>query len=317
MKRSQKDKPTRLTVHNDNKAQRKKGQGTHEVHLVDTIEYQQLIERTYELLKQGMSANEIQVTLVVEGHEEVEGDSAFRDLLARAFKFAAIELHKDREYTFQLHMDRYEKIYEQSMVMEDTWHRPLDKRKDWKLITMKYVNAINALKNKENLLGLHDKKLVLEFNENKAVVLEKKKNTGNGDKLAGYDINKLTLEEKIELLSLIQEARTVPIEGIQRVVVKQIKIEINPDTGERVKSVKETKIDNTIDVEFEEMPNKIVDKFIDTTPPEVVEEESGVIVHDSRPKVEGKELRDVTQQIQNNSLEQLRARLAKNKDKKA
>lgn len=305
-------KMTRLSVHNDDKSTRKKGQGAKSILKEDTIEFQQKIERVYELLKEGMRGDEIHATLCVEG-EDI-GKQAFLELQRHAWKYAEVELHKDREYTFQLHMDRYEKIYQQSMIIEDTWHRPLDKKKDWRLITMKYINALKALVSKENLLGLHDKSLVVEFNDMKAVVATKPENRG-AEGIPGYDLTQLTLEEQIELLGYIKDARTVPIEGIQRVIVRKTVIEINPTTGEKNKYTDEKKIDNvqTYDIEYEEMPKNVVEKFQEIHPEEEVEEQSGIIVEDSRPKTEGRELSQITDSIKNNLL----AKLQKNKKKKS
>lgn len=243
-------------------------QGGTEVLNVDTPAYQDQVQQVYELLMQGISTEEIYAMLLMD-HDDM-GRDYFKILCRHAYTIAENNLHKDREYVFQLHMDRYEKMYEQSLIMTNFWGVPLDKKKDWKIIVARYGNAIRALKAKEDLLGLHDKSVVIEFNDGQATVLEPENNRGK-DGIPGYNIDNLSLEEKVEMLQLIQQSRTVPIEGIQRVVVKSIKIEINPQTGERVEIRNTQNIDKveTHDISFEEMPEDVVSKFEKIPDPEM------------------------------------------------
>jgi len=245
---------------------RKKGQGSHEVHKTDTVEYQDKVKEIYQYIKEGLRSNEIYAMLLVEDDRMTE--SKFIELLKHAHTYAHNELHKDREYMFMLHMARYEEIFSKCMIMEDSWHRPLDKKKDWHIMTAKYAGAIQALNNKEDLLGLHDKSVVIEFNDQKATVLEVEEKRG-AEGVIGYDLDKLTLEEQVEMLELIKECRTVPIEGIQRVVVKKTVVEIDVN-GERNQLTSVQNIDKveTKDITFEEMPPDVVSKFkhIDENP---------------------------------------------------
>lgn len=234
----------------------------HEVHVNDTPKYYALAERVYNLIKDGLRSNEIFASLCVEDADMTE--TKFMKLLADSYKFFENSILKDREYTFQMHMSRYEDIYQKCMRMEGFWHEmELDKKnpKDINQIMTKYMQAIKALQYKEDLLGLHDKKVVLEFNDSHATIIRNERDVYRG--VPGYNLDNLSLDEKVELLNLIKESRTVPIEGIQRVIIKQRKIEIDLESGNRkvVEDIK--KIDNTEikDIEYEEMPPNVVSKF--------------------------------------------------------
>lgn len=253
--------------------------------LIDKPEYQALVERIYYLLRDGLRSNEIFATLSVE--DDAMTETKFMDLLSYAYIFAENAMLKDRELMFQTHMSRYEDIYEKSMSMQGFYRSiTLDKKnpKDISQIMTKYAQALAALKHKEELLGLHDKKVIIEFSGERALVIENDETRGN-DGVPGYNMDNLSLDEKIELLSLIKEIRTIPIEGIQRVVVKKTKIEIDLISGDRrlVQEVRNVDKVETHDVTYEDMPPDVVSKFNNTEQKEPVPEVNPNFI-DSRPK---------------------------------
>ena len=295
----------RKTILNDKP--RKKGQGTHRVHLIDTPEYQAKVERIYEYIKQGMRSNEIYAMMIVEDEKLTE--KGFLELLRNAYIFAENALHKDRDYVFQLHMERYEQVYEKNMVMVNSWNQPLDRKRDWAIMCAKYINALNALVSKEKLLGLHDKSVSLEFNQQEAVLNQEQTDRGS---IPGYDIEKLSLEEQKQLLALIKEARTVPIEGVQRVTIKKTVIEINTETGDR--NVNDEV--ETIDIGFEDMPAPVVHKFENIPDPEdEPQPEMGPIVIDNVPKVTPKEADDVKETINKQMLDKFKEKLREKRNR--
>lgn len=248
----------RLSVLNQDMNTRAASAGQ-QVRKIDTVEYQEQVASIYEYLKQGMASNELFAMLMMKDPEMSE--FKFTELLTYAYRYAETQLQKDRDYVFQLHMARYEKMYEQSIVMVDQYGRELDPKpgsKDWIYAVTRYGHALKALKSKEELIGLHDKSVVLEFNDQKAIVLQQEGLDGG---LPGYDLEQLEVDEMVELLDLIKQARTIPIEGIQRVTIKTLKIEINPQTGDRNAQQQVQKIDDVIDIKFEEMPEPVVQKF--------------------------------------------------------
>lgn len=310
------DKDTRLTFVNDGIKRHEKGR---QIQKRDTTEYQQLVDRVYEHIREGMRSNEIFATLLVE--DDTLTDVKFSQILKDAYELAEVSLQKDREYTFQLHMERYEKMYEEAIKMTNSWGQPLDPKKDWAVINARYIAALKQLEAKERLIGLHDKSLILELTEQRATVLEKEE-TRSGH-ILGYDLDKLTLEEQIELLQYIKDCRTVPVEGIQRVVIKKTVIEINTDTGERnvnyvSKNINEVNKVKIQDIEFEEMPDNVIDKFqaIEDVKEEEEIDNGSIHVEDlTNGLLEGeqKQGEDVVKSVQLNAVEQLKKKLKESK----
>lgn len=276
-------------------------------------EYKAKVQRAYELILQGMRTEEVHAHMLVDWNEEMSV-GFFKDLMAEAFRLAEIGLHKDREYTFQLHMERYEKLFEESMKMTNSWGQPLDKKKDWRIIVMKYISAMRALEAKEHLIGLHDKSMVFEFTDQRAVVIEKEDNRGTYA-VPGFKLDILSVEEQVELLGYIRQARITPIEGIQRIVVKQKKIEISITEGTRTESVLTRNIDQidtyVKDITFEEMPENVVKKF-NNIPDVVVEQDPGtVLVEDLTDGKKGKTPDEIIDSIKTSALEKLKKKLGK------
>lgn len=287
-------------------------QGGHGVSKIETREYQVLIERTYQYLKEGIRAEEIFKTFCIEDVEMTE--PKFIQILTYAYEFGENELHKDREYIFQLHMQRYEDLYRESLIMHDSYHRPLDPSKHTPIMARKYMTAIKALKSKEDLLGLHDKTVVLEFNDNKAIIVEQETLRGGSNVIEGYEPDKLSNEDLLKLLTLIKKARTVPIEGVQRVSIRQTKVEISinnePITTQVTTQI--DKLDKTV-VQFEEMPSNVVGKFTDITKVEEDEVIEQINIVDDIPKEikekRGEIIEDVKEKLKQKALEQLKQRL--------
>lgn len=291
---------------------RKTGQGTKKFHQIDSPAYQKKVEEVYQYILQGLRSNEIYAMLLSDDNSLTE--QKFNKLLQYAYQYAQNTLHKDREYVFELHMDRYEDLYSKSMNMINEWYNtPLDPKKDWHIIVSRYTNAMKALKAKEDLIGLHDKSMVIEFNDGKAVVVEQDKEDKS---LAQFDLDKLSDEEQIELLNLLKESRTIPIEGIQRVTIKKTVIEINTDTLQREQRQETINIDHVEVKEFEDMPEDVVSHFENQLPvEEVPEPEEGIIVKDSIPKgVKKKSFNEIQENLKATALEEFKKRLAERRN---
>lgn len=291
-----------------NRFQRKKGQGTHSVHQIDTVYYQDKIKFIYQKLKEGVRSNEIFALMLIQ--EPDLGETRFLKLLKYAYKYFEQQLHKDREYTFALHMDRYEDIFNKCIQFEDMWGVPLDPKKDWHVISNRLQNALKALKSKEELLGLHDKSMVIEFNDNQAVIIEEKTESS---KIPGYDIEQLSIEETKELLQLIQECRTTPLDGVQRVIVKTTKIEIT--TGNLAQVTQATDNIVTKDIEFEEMPEDIISKIQNITPPEVDPDlkDGPVVINQTGDDKGHNKTEDITKKLKESMLDAFKEKLKQQK----
>src|SRR4051812_26658550 len=95
---------TRRSVLNDEMRKKTGNKGQPAVHKRDTVEYQQKVERVYDYIKQGFASNEIYATLLSEDNDL--GEDSFMELMKDAYYFAETSLQKDREFVFQLHMER-------------------------------------------------------------------------------------------------------------------------------------------------------------------------------------------------------------------
>lgn len=289
------------TPYND----RLKEPGEQDVELLvaDDPEYQKQVRQVCDLIMEGQRSNDIFVQMLIEDNSLTE--YKFMQLQKHAYVLAENELHKDREYVFQLHMERYEDLYEKNMQMVDSWLRPLDPKKDWHIMQAKYACALKALRSKEELLGLHDKSISIELNQFKATVSEPKQLRGG---IPGYDISKLSMEEKKELLEIIKESRTIPIEGIHRVVIKKTVIDIDGDVVIRKQE------EEIQDVEYEEMPEDVVSRIQDITPKEEEEEEHvSPIVIDNTSDKKPKNEKQLKESVNNKLLESFKQKLKKNR----
>jgi hypothetical protein len=297
----------KLSALNAVPAPRKTGQGSHAVRLIDTPKYQEIVKRVYDYLIDGMRSNEIYAMLCVEDPHMTE--PKFVDILQHAYQYAELALHKDREYVFQLHMERYEKLYSDCLQMVNMWGQPLDPIKDWHIMTVKYATAISALTNKEKLLGLHDKSVTIELNEKEIEIKQPEETRGN--QLPGIDMTRLTTDEKVELLHLLQESRITPLEGVQKVIVKQTKIEINTETGDRsvIQRIGERNIE---DIMYEELPDNVVDKMkLEPRPEEEASLDTSPAVADEVGEKRGVELKDIHEKIKTNLLSDFKNALKK------
>lgn len=202
----------------------------------------------YERLLEGYSRKELHSHIIF-NYPELKSARSRENAIHDAYKYAEIEAFKDKEYTFHTHIDRYDKMYKESMVMENQYGVPLDPVEDWQIMVAKYSNALKSLKMKEQLLGLHDKNVSIEINNRVATVLTTTETRGA---MGGYDFSKLELAEKIELLKLIKMVRK-PLDGVFPVLIKQHELSVTIDND---------LLDGDVhDVEYEELPEEVVTKF--------------------------------------------------------
>ncbi len=277
-------------------------------------DYQKKVEQVYQYVVQGLRSNEIYAMMFAD--DNTLSENKFAKLLRQAYVHANDVLYKDREYVFELHMDRYEDLYSKSMNMINDWYNtPLDPKKDWHIIVSRYTNAMKALRAKEELIGFHDKSMVIELNDGKATLLDAVNKEDNS--IAGYDLDALSDAEQIELLALIKDMRTFALEGVQKITVKKTVIEINTDTLQREQRHETINIEHIEVKEFEDMPEDVVSRFENRLPvEEVPEEESGILLRDGVPRdIERKDLKDLQKSINATALEEMRKRLAENKKK--
>lgn len=212
--------------------------------------YQECVEKAKNLLFQGTTISEIKVNLL-----RIQEDLSLKDMdeiIGESYKTLYKTIHRDREFIFQLHMNRYEDLYRRSVTMEDRHGRALDANRDRASIIYKAQIAMKILKQKEDLLGLHNNDFIVEIDNNITSVEDKE--------LYAVRLARLGPDEKIELLSLIKKARTVPIEGDRQIIVKKKVLDEN-----NIPIVEEKQFSVVQDIQYEEMPEQVVDKLQEVT----------------------------------------------------
>lgn len=148
--------------------------------------------------------------------------------------------------------------------------------KEWiakKMESMALENVLQAMKQKETLLGMHRKTFRLIFNSQMNVFLDEANGPKQAkDKKKSINLELLNLEEKIELLHLINKSSMTEDE-LSGVLL-------------RAKEVEE----DTIDVEAEVVETANIEKIENYRKPEVVQEEKGSILEDIQRKLIEKSL---------------------------
>jgi len=220
--------------------------------------------------------------------------------IQRAFDMAKTAAHREKEHAFAMHLGRYEKIFKLSSSKFESLTEPEDEEGEndlgfdvnWKVKANLQMTMLQALKYREDLIGLHDKKTNIQVNNNVAKIYDKK----NPKSSYAFDIEKLTLAERIELRELIEETRLEPVEGIYPVIF------VDP-----------SKYENVIDAEFtlvkedkdDSLPENVVSKMINIGKEEIIEEPVKKIT-----------IQDVKDKIKKSSNEEFLKLLGKSKEPK-
>jgi hypothetical protein len=210
---------------------------------------EECIKRTQELLFQGFNLPEIKTQLMSITDNKL-GSTQFDEVVREAYKNLYKTIHRDREFLFQLHMNRYEDLYRRSITMTDRFGRALDATRNRDAMIYKGGIAMKILKQKEDLVGLHNNDTFIEI-DNQITGVEDKET---------YQVRlgKMTMEEKIELLSLIKKSRAVPIEGDRQIILKKKTLNSN---NEIVTETSKHFEGDAVDIKYEEMPDMVVDKM--------------------------------------------------------
>lgn len=149
-------------------------------------------KRVVEWLKEGLTTAECQRRLTVEGITE----QMVHNLVAAAKKIYGHEFAKDKNSVMGLHIKRYDRDINRLATFEP---RTED---DWKyreLKTQAYMDMLETMSSKEKLLGFHKRSFTLKINNDISASIV--------NAHAKFDLNLLTLSEKIELLKLLDEAK--------------------------------------------------------------------------------------------------------------
>lgn len=167
----------------------------------------QRISLVHSLLVKGVPKDEIIERILHENYPDIKTKLGAFELIKSVYGDSLFKEHQDTVYTFNLHLARYEDLYSHEMKMENKSGFPLSEEHDLDQISWKLTEALNILKQKEELLGLHDKTLIVEINN----IHLKSKQKDN----SLFSFESLFAEDRIELLQLIRKLRANANDGVQ------------------------------------------------------------------------------------------------------
>ncbi len=160
----------------------------------------------YKFLATGLSAYEVGVKLK---DEESISCKAAADSIVAAYKLAEADYAQDTESVMAVHLLRYDAVYDRarSGIKELEGEDP---ETFAKLAPLRYVEVLEALYNKERLLGFHDRKVSINVSTTNIEV------SGG---IPSVDFSGFTLSELKDFRSLLDGCRSVPLEGIYPTVI--------------------------------------------------------------------------------------------------
>lgn len=129
--------------------------------------------------------------------------------LMEARKLISTEAEMDVDFASLLHDSRYETIWEQDKNAYVGWifvpEGPWDRANNMDIVR-KYNDLLRSLKQRENMYGLREKDLVLALHSNITLTRNHKSESFELYLKKDFDIDKLTTEEKSELLGLLKDS---------------------------------------------------------------------------------------------------------------
>ena len=198
------------------------------------------IEEVALMLENGTAPREC-INFLVEKYE-IHPKNA-RNHLTEVYKLAEANSHKEKDFVFSVHMERYEKIYASAMWRIRTMVPP--EPDQYKPLTFTFREAMQALQAKEKLLGLHSKLVRIEIT-NTVATIEMDQVKGP---IKGYDYKKLSIEELMEMSALFEKGRLAAVDGILPVKYKTYE---GFDFEEAI----------VVEDDDDQLPEKVTDKFV-------------------------------------------------------
>jgi hypothetical protein len=215
-----------------------------------------LVKEVYNQLEKGVHAQEI-----VRNLKKRLGlnERTIHAYLTEAYKIIDKEAIKEVRTVINIHASRYEEIYQQCRypTLEENFDEegnpvPVTKTKILGLLN----EAMNALYDKERVLGFHKKTFNLQLNNNTKV--EKK------SIIDKYNLSKLSLQEKIELKNLLEKSK----EDYVEVVIKNTEVKVIETKKEEVDKYFVPDVISHIQVEVQqpEHEEEVFNQVIDLVP---------------------------------------------------
>ena len=139
----------------------------------------------------------LQTTIISYLHSKFpeEPVTVITDIAKNAKKTIETAYCIERDYVIGQHLERYnQEILDLLEGVKD--------EQDWKMFAMHFENLLGALNQKEELLGFHSRRFKVIIQNVYKNIEVKKKN------VLDFKLDNLTLEEKIDLMNLLDKAKT-------------------------------------------------------------------------------------------------------------
>lgn len=160
----------------------------------------------YKFLKDGKSIKWIEDFFAE--HQQLKPITV-RLYLMDARKLIGTETEMDVDFASMLHDSRYEKIWEDEKDIYLNWHfapeEPWERAENMDIVR-RYSDLLKALKQRENMYGLREKDLMLALHSNISLTRDYKADSFEHFLKKEFDLSKLSLEDRVELLQLLQES---------------------------------------------------------------------------------------------------------------
>jgi len=157
---------------------------------------EQYVLKAVEWLKEGMSHSAIKEMILLDKKKGPVTPEAATSILNEAIARMKVEYAKDRQHIVALHTQRYDRAIKKLLnINVDSF----DKMKQRELKINAYLQVLETLFRKEKLLQMHTKSFQVRINNTVNAKVREKKQM--------FDLSKLTLEEKINFLQLMQKAK--------------------------------------------------------------------------------------------------------------
>ena len=204
---------------------------------------QELVLKTYDLLKAGTYTTEVYRILM---EDDGLAKRVAEETIGRAMKIFKQQTHQKMSYNISLHLKRYEVIYNETLELLDELEED-DVELFYRIAPTKYGEALQTLRQKEQLLGYHRK----SFRDQIAKGAQDRKKAK-----PSFDLSKLSLQEKVDLRDLLFDCRVDKEDGIQPIRIKgAAKVKIVRKEEVEVKPLQQP--DTVIeDIEFEKIDGK-------------------------------------------------------------
>lgn len=200
-----------------------------------------MLTRAIELMYQWVNKGEFNAILTKEFNASA---IQLKDCYACAFASYRRQIELEKINLVSLHINRYEDLFKSVYNKDFSKIKP---ERQWQAQIDQHLELVDILQSKEKIIGVHSKTFKIRLNN----FYEKKKLV----KLSDFDLDKLTVEEKIELIGLFDKCK----------VSKDMEIKVTgakkQDIAQEVNFEEISLIENTLkDVNIQQVDNEADNK---------------------------------------------------------